>query len=228
MEQEKIWDYFQNEGLGDGKFPEARQRFMLRFLQAGTSVLNVGVGAGALERLGLEKGVQMYALDPSEKAIERLRESLGMAGRAQAGYAQAIPFPDGSFDMVVMSEVLEHLDDAVLAQSLLEVHRVLKPSGSLLASTPYREDLGAKHVVCPQCGSVFHHMGHMQSFDKPRMRLVIEQSGLRVQRLWVSTFIDWRRQGAGSFLKSLIRLALARMGEGIADPHLLVIAKKRR
>ncbi len=226
MKQDKIWDHFQNDGHQDTNFPEARQRFMLDYLKQGSTVLNIGVGSGALERLGLEKGIEMYALDPGEKAIERLRKNFGMGERAQAGYAQAMPFGDGSFDTVVMSEVLEHLDDEVLAASLTEVWRVLKPGGFLLASTPFHEDLAAKQVVCPACGTVFHKVGHVQSFDKLRMRNLLETHGFKVNRLWVTTFVDWQRKGIKNHIKSMLRIFLARLGEGIADPHVLVIAHK--
>lgn len=228
MQQDKIWDYFQNEGLGHRKFPEARQRYMLRYLARGWKVLNVGVGSGALERLGTEKGVEMYALDPSEKAIERLRQALGLGDRAQVGYAQQMPFDSDFFDVVVMSEVLEHLDNDILPLALQEVLRVLKPQGFLLASTPYKEDLGPNRVVCPDCGAVFHKVGHVQSFDKNTMRQRLEAAGFGIQRLWISTFVDWQRRGVLNWLKSVVRLTLARMGEGIADPHLIVIARKSR
>lgn len=94
MEQERIWDYFQNEGLKNHAFPEARQRFMLKYLKAGQTVLDIGVGSGALERLALTKGVDIHALDPSERAIKRLREELKLGDKARVGYAQQIPLAD--------------------------------------------------------------------------------------------------------------------------------------
>ena len=53
-----------------------------------------------------------------------------------------MPFKDAQFGVVVMCEVVERLDDEILSKALLEVWRVLKQGGFLLASTPYREDLG--------------------------------------------------------------------------------------
>jgi 2-polyprenyl-3-methyl-5-hydroxy-6-metoxy-1,4-benzoquinol methylase len=226
VQQDKVWDFFQNEGLELRKFPVARQRFMLRHLHAGQSVLDIGVGAGILERLALEKGIKIHALDPSTKAIERLRKELGLGGRARSGYVQEIPFEDKSFDVVVMSEVLEHLDNESLRKGLAEVKRVLKPKGMLLTTTPHQEDLGANTVVCPDCGHVFHKVGHLQSFDRQRMAALMHDAGFRVERLYITTFVDWRRRGVGNFLKSLVRKILARMGEGIADPHLVVHAFK--
>jgi ubiquinone/menaquinone biosynthesis C-methylase UbiE len=226
VKQDKIWDFFQNEGLALRKFPVARQRFMLRHLKAGQTVLNIGVGAGVLERMALEKGVSIHALDPSTKAIERLRMEVGLGDKARSGYVQAIPFEDERFDVVVMSEVLEHLDKESLWQGLAEVKRVLKCGGMLLTTTPNQEDLGVNMVVCPECGQVFHKVGHLQSFDRKNMTAIMHNAGFSVGRIYITTFVDWRRKGLGNFLKSLVRKLLARMGEGIADPHLVVFARK--
>ena len=228
MEQQKIWEYFQNDGLNPDTFSEARQRFMLRYLKPSQDVLNIGVGSGALERLGVAKGVNMYSLDPNRNAIERLRESLGLAGRAQVGFAESMPteIEKERFDVVVMSEVLEHLDDESLAGALDNVLRVLKPQGSLLISTPYREDLNSNIAVCPDCGKVFHKFGHVQSFDKDRMRFVLERSEFKVDKIIVTSFVDWQRRGIKNLFKSIFRLVLARLGEGISDPHLVFIAHK--
>ncbi len=51
--------------------------------------------------------------------------------RAQVGFSQNIPFPDSQFDVVIMTEVLEHRTDDVLNATLGEVKRVLKPRGVL-------------------------------------------------------------------------------------------------
>lgn len=226
MQQDKIWDHLQNDENPDQFFSVARQRFMMKHLAKESTVLNIGVGSGVLERLGCAKGIEMYSLDPSERAIERLRQTLGMGHRAQSGYAQAIPFDADIFDAVVLSEVLEHLDDDVLNASLEEVRRVLKPSGFLLVSTPYRENLATSTAVCPSCGTVFHKVGHVRSFDKTQMRRVLETHSFQVGSLWVTTFVDWHRKGIKNFVKSILRVFLAKLGEGVANPHLVVIAKK--
>lgn len=228
MQQEKIWDYFQNEGRGERKSTIARQRFIVYYLKPKHAVLNIGLGDGGLEQLGMAKGVKMHTLDPNAKAIERLRQTLGMGERAQTGYAQKIPFQNGNFDTVVMCEVLEHMEDQSLVEALREVLRVLKPGGFLMASTPYKENIRFHRVVCPNCGDIFHKVGHMQSFDQAKMRNILKGQGFKVDKLWVSTFVDWQRKGLKNLLKSLLRVLLARMGENIAGPHLIVIASKPR
>lgn len=224
MEQDKIWDRFQNDDLLRDTFSEARSRFFARRLRAGEAVLNIGVGSGALERFAIDKRVAIHSLDPSGRAIELLQEELGLGEKARVGYAQSIPFDDNVFDVVVMSEVLEHLDEEGLAAALGEVGRVLRPRGMLLASTPYRENLAVHTAVCPDCGKVFHRFGHVQSFDRARLTELLARFGYEVRRLRVTTFIDWRRPGLRNRLKSAVRLLLARLGENIADPHIVVEA----
>ncbi|WP_460823923.1 class I SAM-dependent methyltransferase [Lysobacter olei] len=52
---------------------------------------------------------------------------------------ESMPFPDGSFDLVIANHVLEHVDDDLLA--VREIHRVLRKDGSAVLQTPYCRDL---------------------------------------------------------------------------------------
>ncbi len=129
--QEKIWDHFQNEGIDSFSQSRGRIEFLVRKIPTGKRALNIGVGNGVLDLLASEKGIDIWALDPGERAIDRLRKSLGMGDRAQVGYSQTVPFPDTHFDFVVMSEVLEHLDERVFEATLEEVRRVIGQLGQL-------------------------------------------------------------------------------------------------
>lgn len=223
--QDYIWDHFQNEGVESFRFSGARQEFLMRRIARGERVLNIGVGSGELERLGLAKGVEMWSLDPSERAIERLRESLRMGERAQQGYSQAIPYADGQFDVVIMTEVLEHLDDQVLDATLTDVRRVLKPGGRFIGTVPARERLSDAHVVCPACSHQFHRWGHVQSFDDADLARLLKRVfkeaavketfiiewdsvgwGRRVQEL-VKKFLSWRRIGPYAVARNLFFVA---------------------
>lgn len=226
MQQDKIWDYFQNEGLEHNQFPEHRQRFVASKLRSTDVVLDIGVGAGALERIAAGRGITMYALDPSEKAIERLRGELGMGDRAQTGYAQQIPFAPDMFDVVVMSELIEHLDNKAIDDILPEVLRVLKPGGYALITTPFDEDFTNKMAVCPDCGKVFHRVGHVQTFTMNRITDLFRHHGYSIKKSYVTTFVDWRRHGLLNKLKAVGRVVFARMGQRFADPHIVLLAEK--
>ncbi|MEM9714953.1 MAG: methyltransferase domain-containing protein [Pseudomonadota bacterium] len=226
MDQEKMWEVLQNEENFTDNFSEARQRYMVSRLTKGSSVLNIGVGSGALERLGSDRGITMHSLDPSETAIERLRKELDMKERAQTGYAQSMPFADGSFDAVVISEVIEHLEPTIMHASFDEIKRVLRSGGVVVISTPFNEKLSDGKVVCPGCGKQFHRMGHVQSFDKSRLADILKQHRFTNAKIKITTFVDWKRSGIINFVKSTLRLALAKMGQQIAVPHLFAVATK--
>src|SRR6185312_3250597 len=98
---------------------------------------------------------------------------LGLAEKARHGYSQDIPFNDGMFDVVIMSEVLEHLTDTVIASTLTEVHRVLKPGGRFIGTVPADEKLSSEQVICPDCGKIFHRWGHVQEFSTDRLRSLL-------------------------------------------------------
>ena len=101
-------------------------------------IIELGCGAAHLSRkllqrfpicevTGLEVDERQHAKN-LQKAQERLRF-------VQAG-AQALPFPDQSFDLALMLKSLHHVPLDQLDQALAEVHRVLRPQGLLYVSEP--------------------------------------------------------------------------------------------
>jgi len=199
MDQEKIWDAFQNdESLTGVGFP-SRKRFkaLAKRVPEGSALLNIGVGNGYLEGLLVEKGVQVSCLDPSESAIEKIREKLGLGERAQVGYSQSMPFSDRSFDYVIMSEVLEHLDDAVIEGTLPEVKRILRKDGRFLGTVPADENLQEGITVCPKCGEQFHRWGHVRSFSQDSLfrMLSAEYVNVRIERVVWSDFAQLNLKG---------------------------------
>ena len=216
MSQDLIWDHFQNEGVESFRDANARLEFLVRQLKHSERVLNIGVGSGALEQLAARKGVEIYALDPSERAIVTLRGKLGCGSRAQVGYSQNIPFPDGSFDVVVMTEVIEHLGNEVRHKSLREAQRVLKLGGRFIGTVPARESLQASAVVCPECGHHFHRWGHQASFDVTsladtlRRYFYVEVVEERFFNEWESA--TWKRRALGLLKKFLSSRGLGTYG----------------
>lgn len=121
-------------GLGD-----RLRRFEVGLL-AGLSprrILEVGCGTGELLRFAGDRfpDASLTGLDPDADALARARRKLQAAGRTAelvTGYAQSLPFPDASFDLVLSSLMLHHLDSETKVRALAEWRRVLDPAGSLL------------------------------------------------------------------------------------------------
>jgi SAM-dependent methyltransferase len=188
MKQDKIWEYFQNEDIDSFKGNRPRLKFLLKNFKKGDKILNIGVGNGFLEFLALEYEIDIYCIDPSKKAIERLKENLG--DKAYIGYSQSLPFKDNFFDGVVMSEVLEHLNDEIIVQTIKEVNRVLIKNALFIGTVPYKENLNEQKVVCPSCGDIFHRWGHIQSFDESGILNLLSNNFI-IKIIKPKMFISW-------------------------------------
>lgn len=225
-EQDNIWKHHQNQATGVFDLSYSRLRFLVERCPPGTVVLNIGVGSGHLEEMMLARGVVIYSLDPSEDSISRLQVELDMGDRAKQGYGSNIPFEDGYFDKVIMTEVLEHIPDDTLPATLDEVRRVLKLGAEFTGTVPYQEDLRIKEVFCPNCKYQFHQWGHCQSFDLVSLGGLLQKHSFSVKKLYPRSFPDFRRPGLKLFIKSVFRYALGRMGETLVGPNLYFVAKK--
>lgn len=212
-DQQKIWEHYQNEGVDSFAQSQGRLEFLARHLETGTRALNIGVGNGTLEKIAARKGVDIWCLDPSGRAIERTRQELNLGEKAQVGFSQAMPFPDEHFDTVIMSEVLEHLDDEVLEGTLVEVKRVLRPGGKFIGTVPAREKLESSIVVCPCCGVQFHRWGHKRSFNIHTLASTLEEY-LLVHSIREHFFIDWESVSLWRKLLGLFKKFLSWRGIG--------------
>lgn len=105
-------------------------------LQPGMCVLDVGCGTGSLV-VELKRGqpqVEVTGLDPDPLALARARRKLERAHlsvKLEEGFADRLPFPDGTFDRVFSSFMFHHLERDVKEGMLREVRRVLSPEGAL-------------------------------------------------------------------------------------------------
>ena len=96
-------------------------------------VLEIGVGSGLNLPFYTQKAELVMGLDPSPKLLSMARRAARPASIPFdfiEGSAEAIPLEDGSVDTVVTTWTLCSIADA--SRSLHEMHRVLKPAGSLL------------------------------------------------------------------------------------------------
>ena len=210
-QQDRIWEHYQNEAEETFVYSQPRSRCLLRRIPPAACVLNIGVGAGGLEKAALEKGIEIHSLDPNQRAIEKLRRECGLGERAQVGYSQEAPFDDQQFDYVVASEVLEHLTDEVLERTLQEVRRMLKPGGWFLGTTPAREDLRKDQIFCPHCAKKFHRWGHEQSFTIERMTQIL-QPHFEVETITEKVFVTWSVLNWRGKIVETLRLLRQRLG----------------
>src|SRR5437867_2786553 len=96
-------------------------------------VLDIGTGTGSNLRLMRQMGVrEMVGLDQSETAI-RFCEIRGL-GVVQLGDIRRLPFEASSFDLILATDVIEHVKEDTKA--VAEIRRVLVPGGFALITVP--------------------------------------------------------------------------------------------
>ena len=96
----------------------------------GLRVLEIGVGLGADHQRFAEAGARLIGIDLTERAVEHTRRRLSLfalSSNLSVGDAEALDFPDASFDVVYSWGVLHHSPDT--PRAIDEVRRVLKPGG---------------------------------------------------------------------------------------------------
>lgn len=103
----------------------------------GDKFIDIGCGVGIPGRLIKEnhKGCELWGVDISDEIIEKnKRENTDIKYfQGYAGYNDFLP--SNYFDVVFSGELMEHLDDPNVL--FIEAHRILKPGGKLVISTPH-------------------------------------------------------------------------------------------
>jgi 2-polyprenyl-3-methyl-5-hydroxy-6-metoxy-1,4-benzoquinol methylase len=140
------WDVLRCPPRRIGGYPArlaARYRLVLRQLPDGNhqQVLDIGCGDGALTYQMAQRGHHVIGLDPE---LDGVRLAVRFTREQHChpmlsfvvGSAYALPYESQAADVVVMADVIEHLEHPHL--TLSEACRVLKPAGRLIVSTPQR------------------------------------------------------------------------------------------
>jgi 2-polyprenyl-3-methyl-5-hydroxy-6-metoxy-1,4-benzoquinol methylase len=143
-------------------------------------------GAAALTRAMLDRGWQAIGADVDEHA----REVLGPAF-ARADLNERLPLESNSFDAVVSTEGIEHLENHFAF--LREVHRVLKPGGHLVLTTPNITALRSRvrflgsgffgRDALPLNESARHPLHHIGLATFPELRYELHTSGFQLNRV---------------------------------------------
>lgn len=156
-------------------------------------VLDYGCGAGEVVELALAAGMDAYGVEVFYGGgnARRLAEDKGLLGaRVFELEDGVIPFPDGTFDVVVANQVFEHIDD--FAQPVSEIHRVLRAGGTCLNLFPTREVWREGHIGIP-----FVHwfakgsrLRHAYAFALRALGAGKHKGG-RPPGQWTDRYLDW-------------------------------------
>jgi ubiquinone/menaquinone biosynthesis C-methylase UbiE len=141
---------------------QARIGDLFSHIQArGQRALDVGARDGHLSLLLAERFERVVALDLQAPVIAHPRVD------CVAGDAARLDYPDDSFDLVLCSEVLEHVPGPALEAACREIVRVA--ADRIVIGVPLEQDLRAGETTCAACGRPNPPWGHVNSFSEARL-----------------------------------------------------------
>ena len=150
-------------------------------LASGLDVLDAGCGVGyGAEMIARAGASRVVGIDLAPEVIATASERVGEVADFQVGDVQDLPFDEGSFDVVVCFEVLEHLEDPEPALTALK--GVLHEGGWLVVSSPNR---GVYPAGNP------HHL-HEFTLEELRDALAARFANVVLMRQhpWLASLID--------------------------------------
>jgi ubiquinone/menaquinone biosynthesis C-methylase UbiE len=109
------------------------------------AIVDIGCGPHALNvKALLNAQYNVVGVEPVSAFAESARIAVGDPQRIVQGCAESLPFNDGSLRVILMQNVMEHVDSA--PRCLQEAYRVLAPDGVLYVSTTNK--LAARNLTC--------------------------------------------------------------------------------
>jgi ubiquinone/menaquinone biosynthesis C-methylase UbiE len=219
-------DYFLQgcEGYEDFRCGKVSRRLLVGLetvaIQPGQRILDIACGRGEATLWLAEQGAWAWGLDYAVPALHIAQEEANQRLSAQrvrfiAANARLLPFTDGSFDHVLMMDVVEHLYPWELRQALCEAYRVLRPGGQLLVHTApnlwyYRWGYpafrltervrGRELPIDPKQRFQYHSLMHVNEQSPWSLRQAMRRAGFSVRVSVDASRTDWERMGKVSRL----------------------------
>jgi len=110
-----------------------------QFVEAGLTTLDIGCNIGTMTlEIAKQTSSLVVGIDVDERLVEHARDRAARAGLSNVefrfGSATELPFPDESFEQILLADVLEHVEDD--HRVIAECFRVLKPGGRFILNLP--------------------------------------------------------------------------------------------
>lgn len=160
-------------------FYKTLKRHAKRIPPKGVKVLDIGTAGGAFLDAAKQFGYDAYGMEPSADLVER-GKARGL--KIEQGTIESHSFEPGSFDMVCLWDVIEHLPDPKSALS--EIKKLLKPNGILLINFP---DIGTWQAKLVGKRFWWILSVHLHHFTRATMKDICMRTGFTVfhfQQYW--------------------------------------------
>lgn len=153
-------------------------------IKEGVKVLDVGCGDCTSIREINAQGAEGYGIEPDQN-IKEMVKALGL--KVHIGLFHEVPYPDGFFDYITMSQVLEHIHNP--AELLQSFRRILKDDGQIIIGVPnidsrLRKQYGSRWLN-------WHIPYHINHFSRKSLFCMAEKSGYFIRKIKTYTPNLW-------------------------------------
>jgi SAM-dependent methyltransferase len=193
--------------------PEKSARFRSQLvLLAGGDPAHGGI-SGSVIRFAHAKGAEVNG---------KVLEISSQSSRSGGAHIAAVPenLDAAAYSAVFVVDTVENLLDDELRPLMAELHRALRPDGSLVVVAPNEEKLTIGETVCPDCGSMFHRLQHVRSWTAESLAAFLSECGFDPvvalpwypdKRWWKSRLITTAARVLGKRLPQLIYVGRKRV-----------------
>ena len=190
-------------------------------------ILEIGSGGGYALRMVEKLETAYFPLDIALVNLKKLDQRSSINVFPVSGDIYHLPYKEGAFDTIILSEVLEHLDTP--QEALKEVYRVVTAGGHVVISVPYKEVI--TYQICVHCNQPTPTHAHFHSFDRQKLSQWMEAAGFETvkiltianklaTRLSAYRFLKWIPFPIWKLIDGLFNLIYAR------PSHLICLVKK--
>ncbi len=181
------------------------QYWYLHYVEPGMRVLDLGCGNGMHGIRVAGRAAMVVGVDRDLRHLQTGRRLGAEHGVAAISFLlgdveQPLPFGANRFDLVLLLDVIEHLEGRI--ELLREVHRVLRPEGTLLISAPNRGTSWKRRLQ--MAGLPYHtDPDHKVEYSREELEAELEEGGFRVEGEFMPIVYDTPWAGLIDFVGGL-------------------------
>lgn len=165
--------YYEQTGIRDEDVgSEERVPMVLRMVPPKiNSCLDLGCGDGTV-LTKLDSDLFLVGLDISLNVLKKNKVKKKVQSRSKE-----LPFKSNCYDMVICTEVLEHLQPEEFNLTINEIERIAKKY--IMISVPFDEDLYSKQTMCSTCKYIFHVHLHFRNFNFMQLKTLFRTFSIK-------------------------------------------------
>lgn len=154
-------------------------KILEKYIDNEDKILDIGCGAGTVDFYLANQGHKVLGIDISEKAVKACRKSARALGLKDRASFKKLNFPErkpqGKFDLIICSEVLEHLESDKKAVEV--IFGLLRPGGIVIFSTPSKNAPLYKLGLAKKFDE---KVGHLRRYFLKELKTLVRKTGFVV------------------------------------------------